>query len=149
MPKRDIEEWFWHVGTDLPRSVDDLVGRPQVASAKFWEPRVDLIEEDDRLLLKAEIAGVAGDDIQLLYIPDRHAIIIKGFRPESDLSDGNRTGIHQLEIYYGDFQREVSLPDISIDASRIRAQYRNGILIVLIPKLDQIVVTKTVTFHTL
>lgn len=145
MPRRDVEEWFW-LGSELQRLSEELnLARPKLASGRAWEPRIDLIEEEHRFLLKAEIAGVRGDEIQLLYLPDRHSVLIRGRREEEDLTDGGRTGIHQLEILYGEFQREVRLPDGSVDASNIRATYRNGFLLVMIPKQDRVVVTRTVT----
>lgn len=148
MPRREVDEWFWQVGGELHRITEELSGGlPRVATGRAWEPRIDLIEETSRFLLKAEIAGVRGEEIQLLYVPERHSILVRGSRDEEDYSDGNRTGIHQLEIFYGDFQREVRLPDVAIDPSRIRAQYRNGFLLVMIPKLDRIVVTRTVTIE--
>jgi HSP20 family protein len=148
MPRREAEEWFWQIGNEMSRLAEELNRtRPTIASGRSWEPRVDLIEEEHRFLLKAEIAGVKGEEIQLLYMPERHAILIRGNRPEEDPVDGCRTGIHQLEILYGEFQREVRLPDVSIDASNIRATYRNGFLLVMIPKQDRLVVTRTVTFR--
>jgi HSP20 family molecular chaperone IbpA len=70
-------------------------------------------------------------------------VLLKGSRAETDDSDGIRCGAHQLEIFYGEFQREVQLPPVSIDADGIRAQYRNGFLIVLIPKRDPNIVVRT------
>ena len=146
MPRREVDEWFWQVGSELHRITEEMSGgRPRVATGRAWEPRIDLIEERDRLLLKAEIAGVRGEEIQLLYIPERNSLLLRGNREEEDYSDGSRTGIHQLEIFYGEFQREVRLPNVPIDATQIRAQYRNGFLLVTIPKLERIVVTRTVT----
>ncbi len=145
MAHRDIEEWFWQVGNEMQRLTEELAsGRPKVASARFWEPRIDLCEDERRFILKAEIAGVKGEDIQLLYIPERHSLLLRGNRPEEDPTDGNRTGIYQLEIYYGEFQREVPLPDIPIVADGIRAQYRNGFLLVMIPKRERAALTKVV-----
>jgi HSP20 family protein len=133
--RREVDEWFWHLTGEMHPLAEELTrGRPRVASARFWEPRVDLTEEDSRFLLKAEIAGVKAEDIQLLYIPERHSMLVRGHRPEGDLADGNRQGVHQLEIYYGDFQREIKLPDAEIDSQGIKAQYRSGFLYVLIPK---------------
>jgi HSP20 family protein len=145
MPRRDVEEWFWTVGSDMHRLSRELGGsRPKIASGRCWEPHVDVVEQDRAFLLKAEIAGVEADDIGLAYIPDRHSLLIRGVRAEDD-GDGARTGIHQLEICYGEFQREVKLPDAPINPNGIRARYRNGILSVLIPKAEKLVVTKTVT----
>ncbi|MDR3688869.1 MAG: Hsp20/alpha crystallin family protein [Fimbriimonas sp.] len=146
MARREVEEWFWQVGSELHRISEELAnGRPKVASGRAWEPRIDLIEHDRQFLLKAEIAGVRGEEIQLLYLPDRHSLLLRGHRDEEDYSDELRTGIHQLEVFYGEFQREVRLPETPIDASNIRAQYRNGFLLVTIPKLDRFIVTESVT----
>jgi len=145
MPRRDVEEWFW-LGAELHRLADEMNRtRPVVASGRAWEPRIDLIEEEHRFLIKVEIAGVRGEDIQLLYMPEQHAVLIRGCRDEEDLTDGSRTAIHQLEILYGDFQREIRLPDVSVDASNIRATYRSGFLLVMIPKQENAMTPRTVT----
>jgi HSP20 family protein len=144
MPRRGVDEWFWSIG-DLQRLSEELVrSRPVVASGTSWEPRVDVMEDARRFTLKAEIAGVRGEDIQLLYIPDRHSVLIRGIRREEETSPG-RTSCHQLEIFYGEFSREIKLPDVPIDAQGMRAQYRNGFLLVMIPKAESVVVTKTIT----
>lgn len=146
MARNDMEDWFWRVGTELQRLSEELHrSRPAMASAHFWEPRIDLVEEEHRFLLKAEIAGVRGEDIQVLYVPERHCILLRGQRSEEDLAEKGKTGVHQLEIFYGEFQREVPLPDSAVDASAMRAQYRNGFLIVMVPKMERAVVTKRVT----
>jgi HSP20 family protein len=146
MRRREVEDWFWQVGNELQRLNDELTrARPLVAAGRGWEPRVDVLEDDRRILIKAEIAGVKGEDIQLLYLPERHSLLIRGVRAEEDFTDGDRTGCFQLEIYYGEFEREIKLPDIPVVPDGMRAQYRNGFLLVLIPKGERLVVTKTVT----
>jgi HSP20 family protein len=140
MPKRDVDEWFWQISGEMRPMTEELSsGRPRIANARFWEPRMDLVEEEDRFLLKAEIAGVKGQDIEILYLPEKHSLLVRGFREEGDVSDGNRQGVHQLEIYYGEFQREIRLPASHIAPQEIRARYRNGFLYVLIPKKEHIV----------
>lgn len=146
MPKRDVEEWFWQLGSDFQLLHEEMLrGRPKIAVGRAWEPRVDVFEEQHRILVKVEIAGVRGEDIQLLYIPEKHCLLLRGSREEEAFTDDGRIGIHQLEIFYGPFQREVELPDASVDAANIRAQYRNGFLIVMIPKMERIVVSRTIT----
>lgn|SRR5579862_5266351 len=141
MARREVEEWFWQVGSDLQRLSEEMHRfRPAVASGKAWEPKVDVIEDERRIIIKAEIAGVRGEDIQLLYIPERHSVLLRGLRNEEDYEDGERTNFYQLEIFYGPFQREVKLPDVSIRSDEIRANYRNGILLVQIPKQEGITV---------
>lgn len=149
MARRKSEELFWQLGAELHHLRQEIgSARPKLASGRAWEPRIDLIEEEHRLLLKAELAGVNGEGIELIYEPERHVILLRGERVEEDLSDGNRIGIHQLEIFYGNFEREVQLPDVAIDAAGIRATYRNGILIVMIPKMERVVYSRTVKIRT-
>jgi HSP20 family protein len=145
MARRAIEELFWQGGNDLGRLTEEIgMGRPKVANARFWEPRVDVFEEGHRFVLRAELAGVRGEDIQLLYIAERHAIVIRGIRQDGELTNTDGVVTHQLEIYYGEFQREIPLPESTIDVSAIRAQYRNGFLLVMVPKLERAVVRRIV-----
>jgi HSP20 family protein len=146
MPRHDIDEWLWQVGNELQRLSEEMVRtRPAVAMGKGWEPRVDVIEDSSRILVKAEIAGVRGEDIHLIYLPDRHSLLIRGVRQEEGNASDGKCSVHQLEIFYGEFQREVRLPDVPITIERMKAQYRNGFLLVMLPKEQRVTVTKTVT----
>jgi HSP20 family protein len=146
MASREVEDFFWQVGSNLQRLNEELQrSRPGLAQGKFWQPNVDLMEDERRFLLKAEISGVRGEDIQLLYLPERHSMLVRGMRREEDIPEDGGRGWHQLEIPYGQFAREVRLPDIPIDADNIRAQYRNGFLLVVIPKQERVVVGKTIS----
>ncbi len=144
MPRRDVEEWLVQVGRGMSSLAEEMAqGRPRVAAGQCWEPRVDVFEEEGRFLVRVEIAGVRGEDIGLHFVPERHALVIRGVRGEPASGDGWRRAAHQLEIMYGEFLREVALPQVSIDASGIRAQYRNGMLLVMVPKVDRIIVMRT------
>ncbi len=145
MSRKKGDEWLWQFGGQLERLADEIAsGRSKVAVAMAWEPRVDVIEEERRFLLKAEISGVRSEDIQLNYVPERHSIVVRGVRIEEDPSEGSRIGALQLEIFYGEFQREVRLPDVAIDANNIRASYKNGLLTISAPKLERAPIKRTV-----
>jgi len=127
-----MDAFFWHVGGELQRMSEEMMRlRPQFANRRGWEPRIDLLEDEDNFLVKGEIAGVRGEDIQLIFIPERHVLVIRGTRNEDE---SGCTGAYQLEIYYGEFEREIKLPDVDVTPQHIRATYRNGILLVTIPK---------------
>lgn len=146
MSQQNIDEWLWQVGNELQRLSEEMVRtRPGIAVGKGWEPRVDVLEDANRILVKAEIAGVKGDEISLVYLPERHSLLIRGKRFDESGGGANRFSAHQLEIFYGDFQREVRLPDVAVSVDEMKAQYRNGFLIVLLPKEERVVVTQTVT----
>lgn len=134
MSRRD-EDWFWAVGADLQRAVSEF--RPRLAHGRSWEPRIDLLEDDRHFVIRAEIAGVRGEDIHLQYTPERHALILRGHRPEPETTQDDHVGFYQLEIYYGDFYREIRLPDVAVDPDGIKAQYRNGFLLILVPKRER------------
>src|SRR5205807_2443275 len=104
---------------------------PALVIRKFWEPKVDVLEDVSNIILKAELSGVRGEDIQLIYVPERHSVLLRGVRKEEDFPDSSRTGIYQLEIYYGEFEREIKLPEIPVEPNNIRAHYRSGFLIVV------------------
>ena len=136
MSRRDRDDFFWQGGAGLSKLTEELSHmRPKLATKKSWEPLVDLTEETTRLVLKAEIAGVKSEETELTYVPERHSILLRGTRVEDVESDEERVGVFQLEILYGHFEREIPLPsNVEVDLDKIRAHFRNGVLIVLIPK---------------
>ena len=117
-----------------------------MATGKCWEPRVDVIEDERSFTIKAEIAGVRGEDIQLLFLSERYSLLIRGIRYDDDDLEANKR-FHQMEIPSGEFAREVSLPEVPLDTQNMRAQYRNGFLLVVIPKVGTLVVTQTITIQ--
>lgn len=115
-------------------SVEMGQSRMTITARRFWEPHVDLLEDANFLILKAELAGVKIENIQLSYVPEDHTITLRGTRPECDPEGSRRAGIYQLEIFYGDFERAIPLPKVDIDHENIEAALREGLLVVLIPK---------------
>lgn len=136
MTRRDPSKYGWILEEGLKRLSDEMLSQGQtVVRRRVWEPRVDLFEDHANFVLKAEIAGVRGEEIQLTYCPETHALSIKGIRHEEALG-GKGVGCHLLEVYYGEFERSVVLPDVMIDKEGIRAHYRNGFLVVIVPKAN-------------
>lgn len=136
MPGRDLNDWFWHVSADFTRlNVREATGRVSVAANRFWQPRVDVLEDDRVIVIKAELAGVRIEDLQVGYAPESHSVVLRGVRHEEDLIDMGRTSIHQLEVFYGEFEREIAMPSpCKVDPERIHASFKNGFLIILVPK---------------
>lgn len=135
MSRRDLDEWLWQVGAELQRISEEITpSGPKFARRSAWEPRVDVVEMPAYLMIKAEIAGVRGEDIRIAYNVDRGCLVIRGTRHEEHLPEGACGGFHQLEIYYGQFEREVKLPDMPLRPKELQAKYANGFLIVKVPK---------------
>ena len=104
----------------------------QFNQADTWMPAVDVIEEDDHYMLKADVPGVDAKEIDIVF--EDNALTIKGERTENNESEKN--GYKRIERRHGSFQRTFSLPD-NVDADNITAKNQHGVLEVRIPKQEK------------
>ena len=100
-------------------------------STEIWNPAVDIYEEGQNLVIKAELPGISKDDIAV-DMKDR-VLTIKGQRHNDQEVKQNR--YYRRERMWGKFERAFSLPD-SLDADNIRADFADGVLKVSIPKSE-------------
>jgi HSP20 family protein len=92
-----------------------------------WRPLFDLVETPDAFILFAELPGVQREQVQL--DSDGNSVEISGERRPA----GGARGYLRLEGSYGPFRRRLELPE-PVDAARIVARLRKGILEVTMPK---------------
>lgn len=112
-----------------------LFAMPVGGSGRFWQPPVDIHETDGTLIIKLELAGARADDLQVTLAPDDRVLVVSGTRTERHADREGRTRCHQLEIYFGPFERAIALPsDIGVERDKITAVYRDGFLQIAIPK---------------
>lgn len=108
------------------------------APNRFWQPRVDMHETPESVIVKVEIAGVDPDRLNVSLSADDRVLTIAGERTEEPRERLDRIRCYQLEIYFGPFEREIVLPgDVRIDRDAIRASYKDGFLLVTLPKLPE------------
>jgi HSP20 family protein len=93
-----------------------------------WIPPVDLFETADGYVVMAELPGLTQDDVQLQYHEGR--LTISGVRREREAPCEQ---FHRIERGHGSFSRTFQLP-IAVDAGRISADLRDGVLTVTCPK---------------
>jgi HSP20 family protein len=98
-----------------------------------WIPAVDIVEENDRFVLRADVPGVEPKNIEVSM--DAGVLSVSGHRHEEARSED--AGMQRVERVSGRFFRRFSLPETA-DAESIKAQSRNGILEVTIPKLPEV-----------
>lgn len=98
-----------------------------------WKtPKVDIIERDNEILVKAEIAGVNKEDLDVSLTDS--AITIKGSTSEEkEEQEGDYT---RHETMKGEFERTLALP-AKVDGSNAESTYRDGMLEVTVPKLEK------------
>ena len=97
-----------------------------------WIPPMDLVEQGDELVLRADLPGVGKDDVKIEL--EDNVLSISGTR-ESE-QENRKDGYYRVERATGSFSRSLTLPD-GVDPEGIRAQFENGVLEVRIPKPEQ------------
>ena len=128
----------WNIVDMLHRDLDRLAARriPATdgdAAVTDWVPAVDIIEESERFVLRADVPGVDPADIEVSM--DAGVLSVAGQRKQEARDED--AGLQRMERVSGRFFRRFSLPDTA-DAEHVKAQCRNGILEVSIPKLPEV-----------
>jgi HSP20 family protein len=98
-----------------------------------WTPAVDIYETDNHdLVLKAELPGLNRDDIDVAV--ENGTLVLKGSKTfEAEVREEN---YRRVERSYGTFHRSFTLPN-TVDASRVSAEFKNGVLTVRLPFKDE------------
>lgn len=135
MARKETIEWFFGATADWEILTTELESStPRVARGAHWQPRVDIIEEESQIIVRAELAGVRLESFSVAYFSNRHSLMIRGTRTDS-LLNHSKSVAHQLEIIYGPFVREVELPAVAVDHEKISATFQNGLLLIRLPKI--------------
>jgi HSP20 family protein len=122
-PLRDIEDLFGH-------SLTWPLGRAQsMLGLGDWNPRVDISESNGSYIIKADIPGVAKEDLKVSL--DSGILTIQGERKQEKEEDYK--GFHRIERFYGSFSRSFSLPE-DADATGLKATTKEGQLVVSVPR---------------
>jgi HSP20 family protein len=122
---KDLQETMERLLSDFSRfSTPLLLGKESV-----WRPLTDVYETSKEFIIRMEIAGMHGDDFQVI-LHDR-ALTIKGVR--RDPTPAGKKHFHKMEISVGPFERNVEIPP-TIQISSMEAHYENGYLIIRIDK---------------
>jgi HSP20 family protein len=94
-----------------------------------WAPSMDISETKDSLVAKVEAPGMDQKDIQISL--QENLLTIKGEKKQEREEKDER--YHRVERSYGSFTRSVRLP-VGVDASKVTATFKNGLLTVTMPK---------------
>ena len=101
-------------------------------STRSWAPPVDIYETEDAIVLKAELPGIDPKDVEVRV--EDNTLYLKGERNyEKEVNEQN---YHRIERSYGSFARSFSLPN-SIDAEKVKAEYKDGLLTLTMPKREE------------
>jgi HSP20 family protein len=105
--------WKWPIGIDYERAF-----------------RLDVIDRDKELVVRAELPGVEKDDVKVEIMGDRLMIEAeRKFEEEEEKED-----FYRHELGYGSLMRTVALPE-EVDADNVQAELKEGILSIKLPKI--------------
>lgn len=101
------------------------------AERQSWTPAVDVVETDDAIVLKAELAGMDPKDINI-EVQDNVLTVSGERRFEEEVKEDK---FYRIERRYGSFSRSLALPSTA-DETKVEAKYENGVLKVTVPKAE-------------
>lgn len=118
----------------MSRALEGLYAQPQEELAPGpWVPAVDIYTNDKReLVLKAELSDVNQEDIELTI--EDNTLTLRGERKFD--TDVTKDEFHRIERSFGSFTRTFVLPP-TVDAGKVSAQYKGGVLKVLLPLREE------------
>ena len=106
--------------------------RPSGFLGNSWHPAIDVYDEKDNLVVKADVPGLTKDDIEVTI--EGNILTIKG---EKKLEEKTKEkDFVREERFYGAFHRAIPLPT-GVDADKIKASYKNGVLELTLPKKEE------------
>jgi HSP20 family protein len=123
-PLRDLAR----MQDDMARLFDERLGT-RTGESMGWTPACDIFEDEDGVTLRFELAGVDPKDVDIRF--ENGVVTLRGERKLD--REEKRENYHRVEMSYGTFTRSFSLPG-TIDVERIRAESKNGVLVVHLPK---------------
>ena len=100
-------------------------------SARPWIPAVDILEDENQLVLRADVPGVDLSKIDIRL--EKGTLTLQGQR-EFERKD-DKTSYHRVERHYGQFARSFTVPE-TVDPEKVAAEYKNGVLQVTLGKKE-------------
>jgi HSP20 family protein len=126
-PGRGLQSFQQDVDRLFGAVFDSHTGATRVA--RRWIPAVDLVEENDEFVLRADLPGLTEQDVKVEL--DHNVLTVSGERKAEH--EDRKDGHYRLERASGRFARSLRLPE-GVDADGITASFDNGVLEVRVPK---------------
>ena len=121
--RNEIDRLFESPLSELTRTSQLLSG---------WTPALDVYEDKDSFVVKAELPGMKKEDIEVSLHDG--SLSISGERKTETKCEESE--VYRAERFFGRFQRTVSLPT-TVAADKVKAAYNDGILTITLPKTEE------------
>jgi HSP20 family protein len=128
--ERAFEEFFpahWTRGFHFPS-----LWKGKGLSMDRLTPKVDIIDRDDQVLIRAELPGIEKDNLEVSVT--ENTVTLKGETKKIEKEE--KGNYYHSEISRGSFQRTFSLPS-DVDGGKAKADFKNGVLELSLPKITK------------
>lgn len=133
--RREARDPFYSLHRNVDQLFDDVFTgfnlRP-FGDFDAFTPTVDVSENDNEIKVAAELPGLAEADIDVSL--EHNVLTISGEKKHESEDKGDN--YHRIERSYGTFRRSIALPE-GIDADKVDATFKNGVLSVTLPKTPE------------
>ena len=129
-PVRDL----FGVRDEVDRLFDGFFTRGPLRGdiAPAFTPAVDIEETADEFVVRADVPGMSQKDVKVSLVGD--VLTIRGERKQE--SDTRNGGMHRVERVQGSFERSFRL-GTAVRNDKVKAQYRDGVLEIHVPKAEE------------
>lgn len=131
---------LWHRAPrslfDLQSEMESLFQHPFASAGEVTPritPRINLVETEHGYEVSAELPGLNPEDVKVEL--ENGQLMISG-EVKSESGEEGKT-FHQVERWYGQFQRLLNVPD-TLDEQHIEAEFTNGVLRIQLPKAEKV-----------
>jgi len=121
---------------DSPRTYDNLIENflsSDVLPCRCSEPTMDIIEQENEIIVNVELPGVTKEDVKITF--EKSILTVSGERKTAELPE--KAKVLLKEIQHHEFNRSVKF-GYEIDSSKISASMDSGILIITLPKTEDV-----------
>jgi len=122
---------IWNEVSRLSREMDRLFGEAKAASKAGVFPLLNLYDDGENLVVKAEVPGIEASDLEINAT--YNSLTLKGQRKRPETDD--KASFHRKERGHGSFSRTINLPQ-EVDPEKVRASYKLGVLEIVLPKAE-------------
>jgi len=129
------EGWLRRFPHEMEEMLEHFFGPPARTEETMpvaWAPRVDVTETEKELVVKADLPGVAPENVEVTFADG----MLKLHGEKKEEKKEEKGGFRRVERFTGEFYRELPLP-AGIDPDKILASVDKGVLTVTVPKKEE------------
>jgi len=138
-PQSEVSSWtpfrdLFNMQRELGRVFEGLFSESEGISPEvsLWLPRVDVTENKESYVIKAELPGVNKENVKITLHDG--VLTLKGEKKQE--KEEKDTNYHRVERSYGSFERSFTLPT-GVRSEKIDASFKDGVLSITLPKAEE------------